>query len=165
MVGTLTDIDIQPRVQQCHLYLFDNKIQTTIATNSSKITLRIFPHCFRFTLFDGIQFGLQIGADFLIGNELDDLFATGRRAKQILIDQTDFLEHGLDDAVGTLHTVMHLFDNCHPAGVEDVQIFSDCTAMATGQVARGFVAHPAMNTTATTEHPQQMLETKVLCGT
>lgn len=70
--------------------------------------------------------------------------------------------------MGPLQAMMHAIAADHDAirlilCGENVQVFGDCIPVLVVHVASGFVTHPTMNAAATAEHPQNMLEVKVLC--
>lgn len=109
MVDALRHVDIQPRVQHGQLHLLDGVAKLarlwSLTAHRQHELLERFPHGTRIGLDAAVlrQMRLQIGAHLLVADAEQQLSHAGRRAKQILIAQYDFVEEWLAHAVRSPH--------------------------------------------------------------
>lgn len=171
MVESLTDIDIDSGIGECQLRFFDDVLEpSTLVLTGHPQTFekgfKSFPQGFGISNV-GFQFPVQIKSHTFILNHGQELSQPVRGAEHVLFYQTNLLEEWFDYLVGSLDGVMHPIaqsDPCHgsfAAADQNVQIFRNRRAALAVQVARRFVTNPAMNTSPTTENPQQMLKAKI----
>lgn len=173
VVDALRYVNVQPWIGQCEHDLLRQVLvipgHCPFLLQEAQLGADCLPHLFRGQLPLG-QCRFQLALCPLVRDQRQQLGDTVFGGEEILVHQHDLLEERLYDRVRPLDAVVHLVPErrsgdavlAHSPSTDQMQVLGDGTPILAVQMPRRLVADPAMDSTTTTENPQQVLESKVL---